>query len=176
MKNYLRIRTVNYKQDGEDKVKYYIGGDSYDSFEDMKERGMSDADIRHIEKELWRKHEERKILGNIKYPTKVILELRKLEKGINKLMAFFGMKQGGSIGTFPCFFGTDKCQEYENGTVIWHNRGGASKITKKGTWRQGWTKTDWVEPYFKCLSCSEKVGLKDAIPILTKYYNARRTN
>ena len=86
-------------------------------------------------------------------------------------MSLFGLEQSGDLGTFPCFFGTDKCQTYKNGTVIWHNRGGGAKRTQKGTVRKGWTITRWVSPYFKCLSCGEKVEFHKSKPILTRYYN-----
>ena len=171
-----QVRAEHYKDNtrgGEDRVRYHIAGETYDSFEDMKERGMSDADIASIEKELLRKHQENKILKGIKYPTQTMLELRKLERIINDFMSLFGMKQSGSIGTFPCFFGEDRCKKYPNGTVIWHNRGGGRKVTKKGTWRKSWTQSNWVEPYFKCLSCLNKVNIRDSIPVLMNHYSGR---
>ena len=168
------IRVENYKEDGEDKVKYYIAGEIYTSFEDMIDRGLSEEDVKAIQKELWRKHEQRKILHGIVYPTEATHALRKLEKDINAYMDLFGLATSGILRTWPCFFDTERCQTYSNGTVIWQNRRGESKISKRtGRWKHSWSKSKWCDPYFRCLSCLEEVTLRDSAPVILRYINQK---
>ena len=167
------IKTEHYKEDGLDQVRYFIGGQSYESFDEMLEQGLTEEDVEAIKAELWDRHNRRKLLSNVKYPTESVMKLRDLERHIRNMMESFGLfTRPEKLYSWPCFI-TDDC----NGAVLWHCRGGGDKWShKRKDFKRGWTKTRWVEPYFRCMDSGERLDVKHSEERIRKYTQMENTN